>query len=61
MMRELWDAQEKVSEDKIRAAGVEIVTDIDKTPFIEAMKPVYEKYVTDDKLKDMVARIQATE
>ena len=61
VMRELWEAQEKASEDKIRAAGVEIVSDIDKTPFIEAMVPVYEKYVTDEKLKSMVERIQATE
>lgn len=60
-MREMWAAREKESEDKIRAAGVEIVSDIDKTPFIEAMVPVYEKYVTSDKLKDLVARIQATE
>ena len=60
-MRELWYAQEKVSEDKIRAAGNEIVTNIDKAPFIAAMKPVYEKYVVDAKLKDLVTRIQATE
>lgn len=60
-MRELWAAQEKKSEDKIRAAGVQIVNDIDKKPFIDAMKPVYEKHVTSAKLKDMVARIQATE
>ncbi len=59
VQRELWAAQEKVSEDKIRASGAEVVTDIDKTPFIEAMKPVYEKYVTNPKLKDMVSRIQA--
>jgi tripartite ATP-independent transporter DctP family solute receptor len=61
VMRELWVAQEKKSEDKVRAAGSEIITDIDKTPFIEAMKPVYEKYVTSENLKDMVSRIQATE
>lgn len=61
IMREMWQAREKVSEEKVRAAGVEVVTDIDKTPFIEAMVPVYEKYVTSDKLRDMVARIQATE
>ena len=61
VMRELWQAQEKASEEKVRAAGVEIVTDIDKTPFIEAMAPVYEKYVTSPVLQDMVARIQATE
>lgn len=61
VMRELWAANEKASEDKIRAAGTEIITDIDKTPFIEAMVPVYEKYVTTPELKDLVARIQATE
>lgn len=61
VMRDLWLAQEQASEDKVRAAGVEIVTDIDKTPFIEAMVPVYQKYVTSDKLKKMVADIQATE
>ena len=61
IMRDLWEQQEKVSQDKIRAAGVEVVTDIDKTPFIEAMAPVYQKYVTTDKLKDLVQRIQATE
>ena len=60
-MRELWQAREAESEKMVREAGVEIVKDIDKQPFIDAMKPVYEKYVTNDKLKDLVARIQATE
>ena len=59
-MRELWAKQEKASEDKIRAAGVQIVGDIDKTPFIKAMEPVYAKYAKSEKLKDMVTRIQAT-
>ncbi|MFQ8432409.1 TRAP transporter substrate-binding protein [Amaricoccus sp. W119] len=59
--RELWAAQEKASEEKVVAAGVEIVKEIDKTPFIEAMTPVYEKYVTTPEAKDLVDRIQATE
>jgi tripartite ATP-independent transporter DctP family solute receptor len=61
VMRGLWEAQEKISEDKVEASGVKVVKDIDKTPFIEAMKPVYDKYVTSDVLKKMVADIQATE
>lgn len=61
LMREMWAAREKASEEKVRAAGAKIVTNIDKKPFIDAMKPVYEKHVTSDKLKDLVARIQATE
>lgn len=60
-MRALWAEREKKSEEIVRAAGAEIITDIDKQPFIDAMKPVYEKYVTTDTLKDLVARIQATE
>jgi tripartite ATP-independent transporter DctP family solute receptor len=61
VMRALWLEQETASEEKVRAAGVEVIKDIDKEPLIEAMVPVYEKYVTSEKLKDMVARIQATE
>ena len=60
LMREMWVKREKASEAKVRAAGSQIITDIDKTPFIEAMKPVYAKYVKSEKLKDLVARIQAT-
>ena len=60
-MRELWEAREAESEAVVTSAGVEVIKDIDKTPFVEAMKPVYEKYVDSDKLKDLVARIQATE
>lgn len=61
VMRELWAAREAESEARVRASGVEIITDIDKTPFIEAMVPVYEKYVTSPVLQQMVIDIQATE
>ncbi|MDK9697898.1 MAG: TRAP transporter substrate-binding protein [Siculibacillus sp.] len=57
-MRELWSAREKASEAKVRAGGVEVST-VDKAPFIAAMKPVYDRFITDAKLKDLVARIQA--
>lgn len=57
-MRELWDAREKASEAKVRAGGAQ-VNAVEKQPFIDAMKPVYEKFVTDPKLKEMVSAIQA--
>lgn len=59
--RELWAAREKDSEAKVRASGVEIIDNIDKTPFIEAMVPVYEKHANTPKLKSLVERIQAVE
>ncbi|KQI68379.1 C4-dicarboxylate ABC transporter [Loktanella sp. 3ANDIMAR09] len=61
VMRELWAAREAESEARVREAGVEVISDIDKTPFIEAMGPVYDKYVTSAVLQQMVADIQATE
>ncbi len=33
----------------------------EKQGFIDAMKPVYEKHVTDDVLKKMVADVQAVQ
>jgi tripartite ATP-independent transporter DctP family solute receptor len=60
-MRELWAAREAASEEIVRAAGVEVIEEIDKTPFIEAMAPVYERHVTSDALRALVARIQAVE
>lgn len=57
-MRELWEAREKAAETKVRGMGCQINA-VEKQPFIDAMKPVYEKYVKDTKLKELVARIQA--
>jgi tripartite ATP-independent transporter DctP family solute receptor len=45
--RELWAAREQKSLDILREQGVEVVTDIDKGPFIEATAPVREKFGSD--------------
>jgi tripartite ATP-independent transporter DctP family solute receptor len=58
--RELWAAREEASRKLVEEQGSQITTP-DKQPFIDAMAPVYEKHVTDDKLKDLVARIQAVQ
>ncbi len=55
---ELWDARVAQSRKIVEDAGSAITTP-DKQPFIDAMKPVYEKYVNTPELKDFVARIQA--
>ena len=60
-MRDLWSKQEAASEEAVRAAGVEIIEEIDKQPFIDAMGPVYEQHANTPELQDLVARIQATE
>ena len=61
LQRKLWAEQEEASEAKVEAAGAEVTKDIDKAPFIEAMTPVYAKYVTTPEAKDLVKRIQDTQ
>ena len=57
-MRELWTAREKSSEAAVRGRGAQ-VNPVEKQAFIDAMKPIYDKYVKDAALKAMVAKIQA--
>ena len=57
---ELWDARVQESRKIVEEAGAQITTP-EKQPFIDAMKPVYDKYVNTPELQDLVARIQATE
>ena len=59
-MRKLWDEREEKSLAIVKAAGVQIV-DVDKASFQAAMKPVYDKFLKDPKLQDMVKRINAVQ
>ena len=44
----------------VKAGGADIV-EVDKAPFKAAMKPVYDKFLKDPKLQDMVKRIDAVQ
>src|ERR1700744_2572143 len=54
--RELWNKYEQTAVEKAKAAGCEIVTIADKTPFQNAVKHVWDKY--GPKYQDMIKRIQ---
>ena len=58
-MRKLWDAKEATSRAAVEKGGAQIVQ-VDKKSFSDAMKPVYDKFITDPKLKDMVKKVQDT-
>ena len=57
--RELWEDYEKQAMDKAKAAGIQIieVSEADKKPFQDAVKPVWDKY--GPKYATTVKRIQA--
>jgi tripartite ATP-independent transporter DctP family solute receptor len=58
-MRKLWDEREDKSLAIVKAGGAEIIK-VDKASFQNAMKPVYDKFITDAKLKGLIKRIQDT-
>jgi tripartite ATP-independent transporter DctP family solute receptor len=55
--RELWNQYEQKALEKAKAAGSQLVEIADKTPFQNAVKPVWDKY--GPKYQDMIKRIQA--
>ena len=59
-MRKLWDEREEKSLAIVKAGGAQVI-DVDKAPFQAAMKPVYEKFLKEPHLQDLVKRIQAVQ
>ena len=58
-MRKLWDDRELKSRAIAQAGGAQFI-EVDKVSFQNAMKPVYDKFIVDAKLKSLVKRIQDT-
>nr|WP_093155455.1 TRAP transporter substrate-binding protein [Aliiruegeria lutimaris] len=62
LQHQLWAEREAASREKVEAAGVKTNEIADKTPFQEAMVPVYEAYLAaNPDLRPLVELIQATE
>ncbi len=62
LQRDLWKKREKISEEKVMAAGVQANEIPEKSAFQAAMKPVYDKYLADNAdLKPLVELIQKTD
>jgi tripartite ATP-independent transporter DctP family solute receptor len=57
--REAWKKKEESAMADLEAAGVTIIRDVDKQPFIDATEPLRQKY--GEKWTDLMAAIQATE
>jgi tripartite ATP-independent transporter DctP family solute receptor len=59
-MRKLWDEREVKSRAIVEKAGSQVVAISNKQEFIDAMAPVYAKFASTPRLKDLVKRIQDT-
>ncbi|MFH1805636.1 MAG: TRAP transporter substrate-binding protein [Pseudomonadota bacterium] len=58
LQRKLWAEGDEKSKAKVLAAGIEINEIADKTPFQDAMKPVYEQFLSAN--PDLADLVQAT-
>jgi len=62
LQRELWQAREKASMEKVIAGGTTVNTIEDKAAFQDAMAPVYEAFLEDNPdLTDLVSMIRNAE
>jgi TRAP-type C4-dicarboxylate transport system substrate-binding protein len=55
--RVLWDKKEDDAYARMKAANIELDTIADKKPFVDAVKPVWDKYGA--KFTDLIKRINA--
>lgn len=58
-MRALWDKRVASAEEKIKAEGGHITEPENIQAFVDAMKPVYKRFVDSPEKKNLVARILA--
>ncbi|MGY4628130.1 TRAP transporter substrate-binding protein [Bradyrhizobium sp. USDA 4486] len=60
-MRQKWRYLEEQSQRKAEAAGITVVSDIDRKPFEEAMAPIYAKIARDPAAAALIERIRKVE
>jgi len=59
-MRKLWDEREVKSRKMVEGAGSQVATVANRQEFVDAMKPVYARFASTPRLRDLVNRIQET-
>ncbi|MGX9966929.1 TRAP transporter substrate-binding protein [Roseomonas sp. F4] len=57
--RQLWAERERVSRQRVEAAGATVIEITDRTPWSSLMEPVYAKYAATPRLAAMVQAIRA--
>ncbi|WP_235961889.1 TRAP transporter substrate-binding protein [Falsiroseomonas selenitidurans] len=59
LQRQLWAERERVSRQRVEAAGVTVIELTDRSPWSALMEPVYAKYAATPRLSGMVQAIRA--
>lgn len=61
VMREAWSERVEAAKANVAQNGNEVIEEVDKQPFIDAMQPVYEKHAGEPEQQALIERIQAVE
>jgi len=61
IQRALWAEREKISRDRVIAAGVTVTEITDRGPWQQLMLPLYDKYAGSPTMKALVDRIRAVQ
>ncbi|MEZ0472779.1 TRAP transporter substrate-binding protein [Luteimonas salinilitoris] len=59
IMRELWDARVEESRRRVLEDGIELVEDVDHDAFASRMRPVWDRFLTTPRLRELADQIQA--
>jgi tripartite ATP-independent transporter DctP family solute receptor len=57
-MRRQWEAWEEQARNVAESNGVTVISEFDRTPFVEATKPIYDRVLSDQASRDLVDRIR---
>jgi tripartite ATP-independent transporter DctP family solute receptor len=60
-MRRQWKSWEERSQEQARNSGALIIADIDRKPFMDAMSGIYDKLLTDGRMRQFVERIRSVQ
>ena len=61
VMRSHWDKRVRVARDTVLANGNNVIENVDKVPFRDAVSPLYERFLTTPELRRFVQRIRAVQ
>jgi TRAP-type C4-dicarboxylate transport system substrate-binding protein len=56
-MRDLWDRRVNDARRRMLQSGIEVVEDVDHDAFVELMLPVWDRFLTTPKLRELAQQI----
>ena len=57
-MRRQWEAWEEQARNVAESNGVVVISDFDRTPLVEAIKPIYDRVLSNQVARDLADRIR---